>query len=120
MIFSLFFYKISLKIDLLADIFEHGVEAFSQHILQSQNNNLKHEEISLVSSQFLSYKEFSEKLNNLIREISKMQFITNLENLMKFVNKNFKKVFVSEKINLWMADSVKFKFLRFFQFLLKK
>jgi len=90
----------------LADIFEHGVEAFSQHILQSQNSNLKHEEISLVSSQFLSYKEFSEKLNVLIREISKMNKINNLENLMIFLNKNFKKVFLAEKINLWMADSV--------------
>ena len=90
----------------MADIFEHGVEAFSQHILQSQNNTLKHEEISLVSSQFLSYKEFSEKMNCLIREISKMQAINSIEALMVFVNKSFKKVFLSEKINLWMADSV--------------
>lgn len=93
-------------IDLLADIFEHGVEAFSQHILQTSNINLKHEEISLVSSQFLSYKEFSEKMNILIREISKMQSINSLETLMVFINKGFKKVFLSEKINLWIADSV--------------
>lgn len=93
----------------MADIFEHGVEAFSQHILQSQNNNLKHEEISLVSSQFLSYKEFSEKLNLLIREISKMFTVTSVENLMSFLNKNFKKIFLAEKINLWIVDSVKKK-----------
>lgn len=101
-------------IDLLADIFEHGVEAFSNHILQTQNNNSKLEEISLVSSQFLSYKEFSEKLNFLIREISKMHAVNNLENLMIFLNKSFKKVFLSEKINLWIADAVNLFFNFYF------
>ena len=90
----------------MGDIFEHGVEAFTQHIIQSQNSTLKHEEISLVSSQFLSYKEFSEKLNILIREISKMSLIHDIEALMQFLNKSFKKVFLSEKINLWITDSV--------------
>lgn len=54
----------------------------------------------------MSYKEFGEKLNTLIKEICAMYFIDNLKDLMIYISKNVKSVFASENVHLWMLDSV--------------
>lgn len=45
-------------------------------------------------------------MNILLKEISKMFELKTINSLQTYVNSNFKKVFLSEKINLWMADFV--------------
>ena len=85
---------------------EHGSLAFISHILKSSNLNSRKEELILVTSQFLSFKEFSEKLNSLIYELSKMIKIDNIKELMCFVSKTMKNVFSSERSFLWVSDSV--------------
>ena len=91
----------------MADIIENGTEAFHKHLITLPTEVSKREEISLVTSQFLSFKEFSEKLNVLSREIAHMFKKNTIESLQIYINNNFKKeVFNAEKINLWMADLV--------------
>lgn len=103
---------------MLADIIENGTEAFHKHLITLPTEVSKREEITLVTSQFLSFKEFSEKLNVLSREITQMFKKNTIESLQIYINNNFKKeIFNAEKINLWMADLVNDNFYCYFPIL---
>lgn len=88
------------------DIMEHGVNTFVQHIISQDKVIACKEEIVLVTSQLISFKGFSEKLNLLIRELYKLNYIDNEKELMLNVSKNFKNIFSSSRIHLWLVDSV--------------
>lgn len=60
----------------------------------------------LVATQFLSYKDFGEKLNLLLGEISDLNLINSEKNLMISIFKNFKKIFAAEFVHLWLVDNV--------------
>lgn len=100
------------------DITEHGANLFVQHILAQEKIASCKEEIVLVTSQLVSFKEFSGKLNLLIREIAKLNSFDNEKEIIIYISKHFKKIFSSERVHLWFVDSVSF-FIELFNFFKK-
>lgn len=92
---------------------EHGVNSFVNHIISTEKVASCKEEIVLVTSQLISFKEFSEKMNSLIRELSKINSMDNHKDIMISINKNFQNVLSSNTIHLWMVDHVKGKIIKF-------
>lgn len=88
------------------DIMEHGTNPFVQHILSQDSISSCKEELVLVTSQLISFKEFGEKLNVLLREISHVNEHSTEKDIMIYLMRNFKNVFSAEKVNLWLVDSV--------------
>ena len=66
----------------------------------------KKEALTLVTSQFLSYHDFAEKMNSLIVNLHDLMKYNTIEDLMIQVSKNMGVVFAAEKVHLWMADAV--------------
>lgn len=85
---------------------EHGTNPFVQHILSQDNISACKEEIMLVTTQLVSFKDFGEKMNAMLREISRLNELENEKDIMIFLSKHFKKVFSAEKVNLWLVDAV--------------
>jgi len=92
--------------DIMNDIMEHGTNPFVQHILSQDNISACKEEIMLVTTQLVSFKDFGEKMNAMLREISRLNELENEKDIMIFLSKHFKKVFSAEKVNLWLVDAV--------------
>ena len=88
------------------DILEQGTNFFIQHILSQDNMPLVKEELVLVTSQMVSFKEFGEKLNVLLCEISTLNSMENEMEIMLYLSKNLRKVFSSERLNCWLVDAV--------------
>ena len=86
---------------------EHGTNSFVQHLLLQDNIAFCKDELVLVTSQLVSFKEFSEKLNILLCEISKINLLDDEKAIMIFLSKHMKKVFSCERTNLWLVDAVK-------------
>ncbi len=100
---------------ILNDIIEHGISDFCQKVVSPENSKNLYERILLVTSQFVSFRDFSERLNLLISEISRMNKIENENKLMKFIFKHCKKIFSSEIVHLWLVDNVLIiEFLNFY------
>ena len=62
----------------------------------------------LVTSQFLNFKEFSEKLNSLLIHIVNLLKFDDLKTLMIYLSKNMKDVLLSQSVHLWIKDGVIF------------
>jgi hypothetical protein len=67
---------------------------------------VQREEIGLITSQFISFKEFGERMNKLIRELANINKITSIMELLVNINRNFRGVFQSENVFLWVSDQV--------------
>eukprot|EP01016_Furgasonia_blochmanni_P051747 TRINITY_DN8189_c0_g1_i2.p1 TRINITY_DN8189_c0_g1~~TRINITY_DN8189_c0_g1_i2.p1 ORF type:complete len:280 (+),score=56.26 TRINITY_DN8189_c0_g1_i2:95-841(+) len=64
----------------------------------------KKEAVSLVTSQFLSVKEFAERMNTFVREGTNAMKQGTLKDLMIYLSKAMKPVFYAERIHLWAVD----------------
>ena len=96
--------------DLLSDIIEHGTSLFIQQFMKHTDPSFQREEIGLITSQFISFKEFGERMNKLIRELANINKITSIVDLLVNINRNFRGVFQSENVFLWVSDQVIFIF----------
>ncbi len=95
-------------LDLVNAVIEHGPVAFTNNILSSDDSYSKKEAISLVTSQYLSLREFSEKNHALTQEIITMSNYKDLDDLMVHIAKSMKSIFVADHVYFWMADAVNY------------
>ena len=72
---------------------EFGSQAFSSHVIDLKDNFEKKEAITLVTSQFLSYQDFSEKINSLLIALFTIIDHTSVEDLMVNIHKTMGAVF---------------------------
>jgi hypothetical protein len=93
-------------LDLVNAVIEHGPVAFTNNILSSDDSYSKKEAISLVTGQYLSLREFSEKNHALTQEIITMNNYKDLDDLMVHIAKSMKSIFVADHVYFWMADAV--------------
>jgi len=91
----------------LNDIIEHGSQAFSQYVINMTDVFEKREAVTLVTSQFLSFRDFSEKMNMMVNALFHVMKYNSIDDLIINVNKTMKTVFSADTIHLWMQDSVK-------------
>ena len=85
---------------------EFGSQAFAGHVIELKDEFEKKEALTLVTSQFLGYQSFAEKLNLLMVNIFKIMKYNVIEELMIQVSKTMKKIFAAENVHLWMTDAV--------------
>ncbi|CAD8051907.1 unnamed protein product [Paramecium primaurelia] len=90
--------------DIMNDIQEQGTTVFTQKVMQSTQKQIK-ESIQLVTSQYLSFKDFSEKLNMMLKQLISLQLIETLQEQMQFIEYNFKHVFMCQNTRLWILDA---------------
>jgi hypothetical protein len=91
---------------LLNQIMEFGSQSFAQHVIELKDAFEKKEALTLVTSQFLGYQSFAEKLNLLMVNIFKIMKVRAIEELMISVSKTMKPIFAAENVHLWMTDAV--------------
>ena len=104
---SLEFRTSSLKMEysnLLNDIMEHGSQAFASYVIEMPDPLEKKEALTLVTSQFLSFQDFAEKMNQLIISLTHVLQYNSIEDLMVNISKTMRSIFNAEIIHLWMAD----------------
>jgi uncharacterized protein YpuA (DUF1002 family) len=62
--------------------------------MQLKTEEEKKEIIELVASQFINFKDFSEKLNTMVNELSKLFEREATEDIISSVSKNFNSIFL--------------------------
>ena len=92
---------------MLNDISLYGANAFSSQIAGLDSNSQRKTAIEFITTQFLGFRDFSEKLNNMNIELFHLVELENVEELMLMIAKNMKELFKAEEIELWLEDSVK-------------
>lgn len=97
-----------LIIDALNSLHEYGANSFAQYLITSKDDQMiKQETITLVSQQYLSFKDFAEKLNIMTMKIMDLITSNSIQELCKKINVLFKQQLGSfEKMKLWVADNV--------------
>lgn len=60
----------------------------------------------LVANQLISFKEFSDKLNMILKEFSLIFSEKDLKTVVSRVNKFLPSIFAAERANLWIVDSM--------------
>jgi hypothetical protein len=63
------------------------------------------ENISLITSQYLSFKDNAEKFNSLMKYTMQLLDLKDISEQMHYLASNLKNVFMSERCNLWILDS---------------
>lgn len=89
---------------LLGEIADQGSAEFANQILKNKNKNQQFESISLVASQFLSFKEIGDQLLALINSLLTIQYEESLEEIILFVSRSLRSIYQSERCYLWMSD----------------
>ena len=84
---------------------EFGSQAFSSHVIDLKDNFEKKEAITLVTSQFLSFQDFAEKVNILLIALFSIIDPTSIEDLMVNVNRVMSPIFMADNVHLWMSDA---------------
>jgi len=91
----------------LTSLHDYGANSFAQYLITSKEDVMvKQETIALISSQYLSFRDFSEKLNVLIMKIMEMIKSKSIQDLCKKISFLFKEVGSFEKMKLWIIDNV--------------
>lgn len=86
----------------------YGSSQFALHVVNLENKVQARTAIELISSQFISLKDFNEKLNSIFKEFINISLSENLKELMHKVSKSMPILFNAEKVLLWSLDSVIF------------
>jgi hypothetical protein len=91
----------------LNSLHDYGANSFAQYLITSKEDVMvKQETISLVSAQYLSFRDFGEKLNVLIMKIGEMIKAKSIPELCKKINILFKEMGSFERMKLWIIDNV--------------
>ena len=78
------------------------------HVINLDNKIQQKSAIELIGSQFISFKDFIEKMNTIIKESIQMSSSSSLKELMQNINRAMPIIFNAEKVLLWTADYVNF------------
>lgn len=64
------------------------------------------EAIKLITSQFISFKHFSENQNLIITQILNLVSLRNTDTLVSEIAFNFRQLFNAERVHLWLIEPV--------------
>ena len=95
------------NIDALNDLALYGGSQFALHVSNLDNKTQQKNAIELIGGQFISLKEFIEKLNTIVKEFLQMSWLENVNELMQYISKSMPIIFNAEKVLLWTADFVR-------------
>ncbi|KAL4456634.1 hypothetical protein ABPG74_000741 [Tetrahymena malaccensis] len=104
---NLNFRVVSLRSDqsiLMSDIIELGSHAFSRQVLGLENTEQKKQMVNFITSQLTSYKDLSDKLNQIINHAYNMSTLDTFEDLSVHVSTHFPSIFGAQRANLWVVD----------------
>ncbi|CAK84199.1 unnamed protein product (macronuclear) [Paramecium tetraurelia] len=90
--------------NLLNDLCEKGVVNTLQQISQ-QSQEVQKQQISYYCNQLLSYKDFSERLNQLLLLMEEFSNCQTIEDLIFNVNRQLPQIFKCETAKLWLLDT---------------
>ncbi|CAD8071345.1 unnamed protein product [Paramecium sonneborni] len=90
--------------DIIKDLEEQGTSIFTQKMLQSSQKQIR-EQIQLITSQYLSYKDFSGKLNMMLKQLILLFKIDSLQQKLQFIAQNFKHIFQCQNARFWVLDA---------------
>ncbi|CAD8074265.1 unnamed protein product [Paramecium primaurelia] len=90
--------------NLLNDLCEKGVANTLQQISQ-QSQEVQKQQITYYYNQLLSFKDFSERLNQLLLQMEEFSNSQTLEDLIFYVNRKLPQVFKCETVKLWLLDT---------------
>lgn len=88
------------------DLVLYGGAQFAMHVTNLDNKIQQKNAIELIGSQFISYKDFIEKLNTIIKESIQISSSLSLKELMQNINRTMPIIFNAEKVLLWTTDYV--------------
>ncbi|CAD8169750.1 unnamed protein product [Paramecium octaurelia] len=90
--------------NLLNDLCEKGVVNILQQISQ-QSQEVQKQQISYYCNQLLSYKDFSERLNQLLLQMEEFSNCQAIEDLIFNVNRQLPQIFKCETVKLWLLET---------------
>ncbi|CAD8157727.1 unnamed protein product [Paramecium pentaurelia] len=90
--------------DIIKELEEQGTSLFTQKMMQSSQKQLR-EQIQLITSQYLSFKDFSGKLNMMLKQLIQLFQIDNLQTQLQFIAQNFKHIFMCQNTRFWILDA---------------
>ena len=85
---------------------ESGSNAFTKHIMDIGDSDEQREAIKLITSQFISFKHFSENQNLIITQILNLISLRNTDTLVSEISFNFRQLFSAERVHLWLIEPV--------------
>ena len=85
---------------------ELGAKGFAQLVTAIEDKQRQTNIMTLVVSQFLSFNDFSDKLNQMMIQILHITKLTTINEAMLEVSKTMPTIFSCEEIHLWMTDAV--------------
>ncbi|CAD8203453.1 unnamed protein product [Paramecium octaurelia] len=92
--------------DFLIDLIEHGADVFTNQVIQLENMQQRKDLINLIANQFISQREFSEKINQIMNEFITLISYRNIKDFQIHVSKGFKMIFQTETVRLWIIDGM--------------
>jgi len=96
----------------LNDLALYGGSQFALHVSNLENKTQQKNAIELIGGQFISLKEFIEKLNTIVKEFLQLSWLENIKELMKYISKTMPVIFNAEKVLLWTAEFVRNLFFK--------
>lgn len=84
----------------------YGGSQFALHVINLENKVQQKSAIELIGTQFISFKDFNEKLNTIYKEFINMSCCENIQELMRGLSKTMPIIFNAEKVLLWSIDAV--------------
>ncbi|CAD8079493.1 unnamed protein product [Paramecium primaurelia] len=92
--------------DFLLDLIEHGPEVFTNQVVTLDSIQQKKDLINLVASQFISARDFSEKINQIMNEFITMISYKSIQDFQIHISKAFRSIFGTEIVHLWIIDGM--------------
>jgi len=92
-------------VDLINDVLEGGSQAFAEHIRMLSSDEEIKEEVTLIANQFISYRNFSEKLNRLMIECFNLLSLKTFDEVMIHVNMPaLKQILAAGTVRVWIHE----------------
>ncbi|KAL4439140.1 hypothetical protein ABPG74_008915 [Tetrahymena malaccensis] len=91
---------------ILMDIIEHGSNNFAFHISRNKNMEKRNKLVSLMANQFVSYRDFTNRLAQLVKQLYEFDHFEDLIKVQQGVATKFPNLFKSEIVRLWIIESI--------------
>jgi len=92
-------------VDLINDVLEGGSQAFAEHIRMLPSDEEIKEEVTLIANQFISYRNFSEKLNRIMIECFNLLSLKTFDEVMiNMSNAAMKQILGAGTVRIWIHE----------------
>lgn len=89
----------------MLDIENSGPEIIFKHLLnEAETPENRAEVMRTITEQYVSFRQFSEKLNSLVYHLNKLIVLSNLPDVLGYLALNLKKALDCENVRLWLDD----------------